>query len=187
MIRSISEEEKKYLSDKYLGKRIKIISSQETRIIGKEGVVDHIDDIGQIHGSWGCAVSLHYGDVFEIVPDKTEIEKVAEDEYIPYILLGTFECKIKQARVDKYVDTTIRLEAKRRRNTKTQSLTMIGGPDVMMRQFLCVINQDVRAEDIDYKITITPSDIRYDSKELMLLVKEVLVPNINRCIKEGKL
>ena len=41
-----------------VGKRVKIINmSEEPQYSGKEGIIDHIDDIGQIHGTWGgCAL-----------------------------------------------------------------------------------------------------------------------------------
>ena len=51
-----------------VGDKIKIIYMVgEPQYSGKEGVVEHIDDIGQIHGSWGgCALILGI-DKFEIV------------------------------------------------------------------------------------------------------------------------
>ena len=41
-----------------VGDKIKIITMQgEPQYKGREGVVTHIDDAGQIHGTWGgCAV-----------------------------------------------------------------------------------------------------------------------------------
>ena len=41
-----------------IGDTIKIIKMEgEPQYKGKEGVVTHIDDVGQIHGTWGgCAV-----------------------------------------------------------------------------------------------------------------------------------
>lgn len=40
------------------GNKIKIIEMQgEPQYTGKIGIIDHIDDGGQLHGSWGgCAV-----------------------------------------------------------------------------------------------------------------------------------
>ena len=43
----------------------------EPEYSGREGVVKYIDDMGQIHGTWGgCA--LVPGDDFEIIEDKDE-------------------------------------------------------------------------------------------------------------------
>ncbi len=40
----------------------------EPQYSGKEGVVTHIDDAGQIHGTWGgCAVCTEYGDRFYVI------------------------------------------------------------------------------------------------------------------------
>ena len=41
-----------------LGKKIRILEMQgESQYAGKEGIVQYIDDIGQLHGTWGgCAV-----------------------------------------------------------------------------------------------------------------------------------
>lgn len=45
---------RKNFEAKYLGKTIKIIDmSGEARYNGRTGVVERVDDIGQLHGSWG--------------------------------------------------------------------------------------------------------------------------------------
>jgi len=64
----ISEDEKKELENQYLGKKIKIISMEgEPQYSGKVGVIEKIDDIGQLHGTWGgCAVILP-NDKIEII------------------------------------------------------------------------------------------------------------------------
>lgn len=41
----------------------------EPQYSGREGVVKSIDDIGQIHGSWG-GLALNYDDDWEIITDK---------------------------------------------------------------------------------------------------------------------
>ena len=53
-----------------VGDKIKIILMVgEPQYSGKIGIVEHIDDIGQIHGSWGgCALIIGI-DKFEIVDD----------------------------------------------------------------------------------------------------------------------
>ena len=51
-----------------VGDKIKIICMEgEPQYSGKTGVVEHIDDIGQIHGSWGGCALIPDIDKFEIV------------------------------------------------------------------------------------------------------------------------
>lgn len=54
----------------YVGKKIRIIDmAGEPQYSGKVGVVKLVDDMGQLHGSWGgCAVQPENDD-FEIVDD----------------------------------------------------------------------------------------------------------------------
>ena len=51
-----------------IGDKIRIIHMDgEPQYTGKVGVVEHIDDIGQLHGTWGgCA----------LIPELDEFEKV---------------------------------------------------------------------------------------------------------------
>ena len=37
---------------------------------GREGVIQHIDDIGQLHGTWGGLAVVPDGDSFEIIQKK---------------------------------------------------------------------------------------------------------------------
>lgn len=55
-----------------IGKKIRIIDMKgEPQYAGKEGVVTHIDDAGQIHGTWGgCA--LVEGDRYEFIDNDEE-------------------------------------------------------------------------------------------------------------------
>jgi hypothetical protein len=51
-----------------VGDKIKIICMKdETAYKGRAGVVEHIDDLGQLHGSWGSLA---------IIPEVDEIELV---------------------------------------------------------------------------------------------------------------
>ena len=51
-----------------VGDKIRIIYMDgEPRYSGKEGVVIHIDDIGQIHGTWGGCALIPGQDMFEII------------------------------------------------------------------------------------------------------------------------
>ena len=53
-----------------IGDKIKIIyMSGEPQYTGKEGIVRSIDDMGQIHGSWGGLALVPGEDSFEIIED----------------------------------------------------------------------------------------------------------------------
>jgi hypothetical protein len=55
-----------------IGKKIKILVMQgEPQYSGKVGVVEYVDSIGQLHGTWGGCAILPGTDVFEIL-DKEE-------------------------------------------------------------------------------------------------------------------
>lgn len=56
------------LRQTYVGKTVKIINMKgEPQYSGKTGVVKSVDDIGQLHGSWGgCAIQPE-NDTFEII------------------------------------------------------------------------------------------------------------------------
>ncbi len=65
----VGAEGRKALEDMYLGKTIRItyLKDEDDRYIGREGVVKHIDDIGQLHGTWGSLAVIPDEDAFEIV------------------------------------------------------------------------------------------------------------------------
>ena len=52
-----------------VGQRIRIIhmEGEDTRYDGKEGVIGHIDGIGQLHGTWGGLAVIPEADDFEII------------------------------------------------------------------------------------------------------------------------
>ena len=53
-----------------VGDKIKIICMDgEPQYAGKTGIVEHIDDIGQIHGSWGGCALIPGVDSFEIIEE----------------------------------------------------------------------------------------------------------------------
>ena len=53
-----------------VGDRILIIYMKgEPQYSGKEGIVDHIDSIGQIHGSWGGCALIPGVDIYEVIKD----------------------------------------------------------------------------------------------------------------------
>lgn len=53
-----------------VGDKIRIISMvDESRYSGREGIVQHIDDIGQLHGTWGGLAVIPGEDSFEIIEE----------------------------------------------------------------------------------------------------------------------
>lgn len=54
-----------------VGDKIRIIEMKgEPQYTGKEGIVEHIDDIGQIHGTWGGCAVIEGEDNYEIINSK---------------------------------------------------------------------------------------------------------------------
>ena len=50
-----------------LGDKIRIVyMKNEPQYMGKTGTVEHIDDAGQIHGTWGGCAIIPETDIFEI-------------------------------------------------------------------------------------------------------------------------
>lgn len=53
-----------------VGDKVRIIyMNGEPLYSGKVGIVEHIDDIGQIHGSWGGCALIPGVDQFEVVEE----------------------------------------------------------------------------------------------------------------------
>lgn len=53
-----------------IGDKIKIIyMNGEPQYSGREGVVQHIDDIGQIHGTWGGCALIPGEDSYEVIKE----------------------------------------------------------------------------------------------------------------------
>lgn len=53
-----------------VGDRIRIIHMNDPYALhydGQEGIVTHIDDIGQLHGTWGGLAVIPEEDTFEII------------------------------------------------------------------------------------------------------------------------
>lgn len=58
------------MNNELIGKKIKIICMVgEPHYNGVEGIVTEIDDIGQIHGTWGGCAIVPDEDEFEIIGD----------------------------------------------------------------------------------------------------------------------
>lgn len=52
-----------------VGDKIRIINMNDPYVNynGREGVVEHIDDMGQLHGTWGGCAIIPGEDQFEII------------------------------------------------------------------------------------------------------------------------
>ena len=56
-----------------LGDKIKIINMRdEPQYEGKEGIIEYLDSIGQLHGSWGGCAIIPGIDEFIIIKNKNE-------------------------------------------------------------------------------------------------------------------
>jgi hypothetical protein len=54
-----------------VGKKVKIISMKdEPNYTGRIGVIEHIDDIGQLHGSWGGCALIPGIDKYEVLENE---------------------------------------------------------------------------------------------------------------------
>lgn len=57
----------------HIGDKIKIINMNgEPQYTGKIGIVERIDDAGQIHGSWGGCALIPECDIFKVISSKEE-------------------------------------------------------------------------------------------------------------------
>lgn len=53
-----------------VGQKIKIIDMDgEPHYSGREGVITHIDDLGQLHGTWGGLAVVPGTDIYEIMKE----------------------------------------------------------------------------------------------------------------------
>lgn len=54
-----------------VGDKVRIVFIYgEPHYIGREGVIEHIDDIGQLHGTWGGLALIPETDDIEIISSK---------------------------------------------------------------------------------------------------------------------
>lgn len=54
----MTKEEKTALEEKYLGKRVHVIISDPYTYVDNWGIVKYIDDMGQLHGTWGGLAAI---------------------------------------------------------------------------------------------------------------------------------
>ena len=52
-----------------VGQKVRIIhlEGEDNRYDGKEGVIEHIDGIGQLHGTWGSLAIILEADEFTVI------------------------------------------------------------------------------------------------------------------------
>lgn len=63
-----------------VGTKIKIINmTGEPRYAGKEGTVEYIDSIGQLHGTWGGCAVIPEEDQFEVINEQLDEAEEAEE------------------------------------------------------------------------------------------------------------
>lgn len=54
--------------DKFLNKEIRILKMEgEPQYMGKRGIVEHVDDMGHLHGTWGGLAVIPGQDMFEVI------------------------------------------------------------------------------------------------------------------------
>ena len=65
----MTKEQLQILKDRYIGKKIIIhhLDGEDNRYDGKTGIVEHVDDMGQLHGTWGGLAIIPHIDDFEII------------------------------------------------------------------------------------------------------------------------
>lgn len=58
------------LNEEYLRKKIQIIEMEnEPDYTGRIGVVTYVDDLGQLHGTWGGLAVIPENDYFKVIED----------------------------------------------------------------------------------------------------------------------
>lgn len=77
----VGAEGRKALEDLYLGKKIRIthLNGEDSSYVGREGVVKSVDDIGQLHGTWGGLAVIPDEDAFEVVGVNESSEYTVDD------------------------------------------------------------------------------------------------------------
>lgn len=55
------------LRNKYVGKKVHVVIMDPYHPINASGVVLHVDDMGQLHGTWGGLAAIPGEDTIELV------------------------------------------------------------------------------------------------------------------------
>ena len=68
MIHNIpSQREIQYLKDRYLGKKVEVEILDLYHPIINTGIVERVDGIGQLHGTWGGLAAIPGEDIIKIL------------------------------------------------------------------------------------------------------------------------
>lgn len=62
-----SKEERERVRAKYLGKKVHVIINDPYRYIDADGIVERVDDAGQLHGTWGGLAAIPGEDSIRII------------------------------------------------------------------------------------------------------------------------
>ena len=63
-----------------VGDKIRIVyMNGEPQYSGRAGIVEHIDDIGQIHGSWGGCALIPSVDQYKLIEEKNKKQETSSD------------------------------------------------------------------------------------------------------------
>ena len=60
-------EQKRILEETYLNKKVHVIINDPYSYTDAEGTVQHVDDMGQLHGTWGGLAANPEEDTIEIL------------------------------------------------------------------------------------------------------------------------
>lgn len=87
------------------GDRIRIIKMDgEPHYDGKEGEVDYIDDIGQIHGTWGGLAIVPEVDIYELITEAVEESFDLEDDINIYFVADGCKCQLTEQDIEEFIE-----------------------------------------------------------------------------------
>lgn len=90
------------------GDKIRIIKMndelQGAEYTGREGVVDYIDDLGQLHGTWGGLAVLPEEDIYELVVEALQESFDLEDELDISLKADKYKCELTQDDIDEFLE-----------------------------------------------------------------------------------
>lgn len=63
----VDAEERKRLREKYTGKKVRVVIDDPYRYINQTGIVEYVDDAGQLHDTWGGLAAIPGEDSITII------------------------------------------------------------------------------------------------------------------------
>ena len=107
----MKEFNESYKSDKYkylIGKTIRIDDMDgEPRYTGKKGVVELVDDEGQLHGTWGGLAVLPGVDQYTVIEDEKVPISLDNEGWTPEMVIENFKNLLKEEDIKKSSTTPI--------------------------------------------------------------------------------